>query len=186
MMIIPPDQRAPSILDFQLLEMSRLETPLGPMGMIASDKELYLLDFLDGSCIEKNIRYLRQQRGFSLQDGENHITRQVKYQLSQYFLGERRTFDLPLCLIGSPFQRKAWEALTTIPFGETRSYLQQAHLVGKPKSYRAVASANGANKMAIVLPCHRVIHANGALGGYGGGLSRKQWLINHESKIMKK
>lgn len=99
-----------------------------------------------------------------------------------YFSGKLRQFNTPTHLIGSPFQKKAWLALIDIPYGETRSYLQQAKVIGNPSAYRAVANANGANQLAIVVPCHRIINANGELGGYGGGVNRKQWLLEHERR----
>ena len=101
-------------------------------------------------------------------------------QLAEYFAGGRLEFDLPLQLIGTPFQRQVWNALAEIPYGETWSYAQLARRIGNPKACRAVGLANGSNPISIIVPCHRVIGANGSLTGYGGGLERKRWLLAHE------
>lgn len=109
---------------------------------------------------------------------------EAREQLAQYFAGERREFDLALDLsAGSGFQRAVWEALLTIPYGETRSYGQIARQVGRPDRARAVGAANGSNPIAIVVPCHRVIGSDGSLTGYGGGLARKRWLLDHEAGV---
>ena len=104
-------------------------------------------------------------------------------QLIQYFNGERRVFDLPINQPGTSFQHETWNQLMTIPFGKTLSYIQLAIKTGDPKATRAVASANGKNNVAIIVPCHRVIGANRELVGYGGGLWRKKWLLEHEMKV---
>jgi methylated-DNA-[protein]-cysteine S-methyltransferase len=101
-------------------------------------------------------------------------------QLSEYFSGTRREFDLPLRLQGTPFQQRVWRELTEIPFGETLSYGQLAKRIGKPSASRAVGLANGSNPISLIVPCHRVIGADGTLTGYGGGLERKRWLLAHE------
>ena len=106
-------------------------------------------------------------------------------QFDEYFAGERKIFDLPLQQTGTSFQQKVWDELINIPFGKTISYLQLARRLGDEKSIRAAASANGRNKLNIVVPCHRVIGSNGTLVGYGGGLPRKKWLLDHEKKMIK-
>jgi methylated-DNA-[protein]-cysteine S-methyltransferase len=103
-------------------------------------------------------------------------------QLREYFAGERRAFDLPLCLSGTDFQKLVWRQLTAIPFGETWSYGQLAKSLGNPSACRAVGLANGKNPIAIIVPCHRVIGADGTLTGFGGGLPRKEWLLTHEGR----
>jgi methylated-DNA-[protein]-cysteine S-methyltransferase len=105
-------------------------------------------------------------------------------QLDAYFAGERSTFELPLRMAGTPFQRLAWEALLTIPYGTTISYAEQARRIGRPGSARPVGAANGRNPIAIIVPCHRVIGSGGTLTGYGGGLPLKEWLLNHESTML--
>jgi len=104
-------------------------------------------------------------------------------QLIQYFNGERRIFELPINQTGTAFQQETWSLLMTIPYGKTISYLQLAIKTGDPKATRAVANANGKNNIAIIVPCHRVIGANKELVGYGGGLWRKKWLLEHEMKV---
>ena len=101
-------------------------------------------------------------------------------QLSEYFAGQRREFDIPLDLAGTEFQRAAWTALASVPYGETRSYRQQAEAIGRPKAVRAIGAANGRNPVPIVLPCHRIVGSDGSLTGYGGGLSIKEYLLKHE------
>lgn len=108
---------------------------------------------------------------------------QCTEQLIQYFNGQRRLFDIPLHQSGTPFQQDVWNLLTTIPFGKTISYLDLARKTGDPKATRAVANANGKNKIAIIIPCHRVIGSNRDLTGYAGGIHRKKWLLEHEMKI---
>ncbi len=110
--------------------------------------------------------------------------RQALAQLDAYFAGERTTFDLPLRMDGTDFQRLAWDALLTIPYGTTISYGEQARRIGRPEASRAVGAANGRNPIAIIVPCHRVIGSGGKLTGYGGGLPLKQWLLDHEAAVL--
>jgi AraC family transcriptional regulator of adaptative response/methylated-DNA-[protein]-cysteine methyltransferase len=114
--------------------------------------------------------------------GKNRFFKPLNDQLKEYFEGKRKIFTIPLELIGTPFQKKVWTALKTIPYGSTRSYLEIAKQIGNPNAIRATATANGDNKIAILIPCHRVIGQDGKLKGYGGGLWRKQYLIKLESK----
>ncbi|MCL4162548.1 UNVERIFIED_CONTAM: hypothetical protein GTU68_000659 [Idotea baltica] len=111
---------------------------------------------------------------------ENQILGLLREELDEYFHGKRRLFSVPLCPLGTEFQQSVWNILQEIPYGATQSYMQQAKLLNNPKGIRAVASANGMNKIAIVIPCHRVIGGDGSLTGYAGGLHRKKWLLNHE------
>jgi O-6-methylguanine DNA methyltransferase len=104
-------------------------------------------------------------------------------QLGAYFRGERRSFDLPLSMAGTPFQQRVWQALRDIPFGETVSYGEVARRIGAPDAFRAVGAANGQNPVPIIVPCHRVIGASGALTGFGGGIERKRWLLDHERAV---
>lgn len=114
---------------------------------------------------------------------DGHFLGDVTDQLSAYFAGRLRRFDLPVHLAGTPFQRQVWQALTEIPYGETISYAELARRVGNPNACRAVGLANGRNPIAVIVPCHRVIAADGTLGGYGGGLERKSWLLGHEMAV---
>lgn len=165
------------------LKASWLDTRLGPMLAVVDDAALHLLEFVDRRGLEREIERLRARRKQAIVPGETAITAQIATELAQYFAGERAVFETPLALLGSEFQRGVWAALQAIPVGETRSYSDVAVAIGKPDAVRAVAQANGANQLAIVIPCHRVIEANGELGGYGGGLSRKQWLLAHERQL---
>jgi methylated-DNA-[protein]-cysteine S-methyltransferase len=116
---------------------------------------------------------------------DDSALRSVREQLAAYFGGDLRDFDLPLRMPGTPFQRLVWAGLRAIPYGSTVSYAELALRIGRPGASRAVGSANGRNPISIVVPCHRVIAADGTLGGYGGGLDRKEWLLEHETTVRK-
>lgn len=162
------------------VHVTRVPTPLGPVIVGATDEALCLLEFADRRMLETQLRRIRKQLDAVLVPGETDITRRTAEQLEQYFAGERSQFDVPLKLGGTPFQRRAWEELRAIPYGETRSYGEQARRMGQPTAVRAVARANGDNRISIVIPCHRVIGSDGKLTGYGGGLWRKQRLLELE------
>ena len=117
--------------------------------------------------------------------GKNKHLDQVEDEIKQYFEGSRQGFEVEIDSPGTDFQAEVWTALKTIPFGQTRSYEAQATFLQKPKAVRAVASANGANRISIIIPCHRVIGKDGSLTGYGGGLERKQWLLDFENRLYK-
>lgn len=165
-----------------LLKATWLDTRLGPMIAIAGEEALYLLEFVDRRGLEREVERLRQKASAAIIPGITPPIRSIEEELGRYFEGSLKEFKTPLALLGSPFQKLTWEALKQIPYGETRSYTDIAVRVGQPSAFRAVARANGANQLAIVIPCHRVCQANGDLGGYGGGLARKKWLINHEKQ----
>lgn len=172
---------APTKLDLKsVLKASWLDTRLGPMIAIASDTALYLLEFVDRRGLEREIQRLREKTRSAIIPGITAPIHSIEKELSLYFDGKLKAFKTPLCIEGSPFQQQVWDELKKIPVGATRSYLDIAKAVGRPAAFRAVAQANGANQFAIVIPCHRVINANGKLGGYGGGIVRKEWLINFE------
>ncbi|MEO3945851.1 trifunctional transcriptional activator/DNA repair protein Ada/methylated-DNA--[protein]-cysteine S-methyltransferase [Gorillibacterium sp. CAU 1737] len=172
---------APTRFDNGLaLKASWLDTPLGPMMAIADEEALYLLEFVDRRGLEREIERLRKWLKAAILPGETEPIRSIQTELQLYFEGALTTFATPLRYVGSPFQALVWDALRAIPSGETRSYADLARFLGKPTAYRAVAQANGANQLAIVIPCHRVINSDGELGGYGGGLRRKEWLLAHE------
>ena len=167
-----------------ILKASWIETPLGPMVAIADEKVLYLLEFADLRGLEREVERLRKKTKSAIIPGKTQPISSIESELKQYFAGTLIEFKTPLLLLGSFFQNRVWEELKKIPFGKTRSYAEVATALGKPTAYRAVANANGSNQFAIVIPGHRVINTNGDWGGYGGGLPRKKWLINHElSKI---
>lgn len=123
-------------------------------------------------------RYLKT----TIEEGENRHFRILIEQLKEYFEGTRKVFSVPLVTPGTDFQQAVWKELMKIPYGTTRSYLEQSVALGKPDSIRAVANANGMNRISIIIPCHRVIGSDGHLTGYGGGLKRKKWLLDHEKR----
>lgn len=168
---------------YSLLKATWLDTPLGPMIAIADEDALYLLEFVDRRGLEREIERLRQRTKSAIIPGHTQPISSIEKELGLYFAGKLTTFSTPLFFLGSPFQKQVWEALKQIPYGQTRSYTDIAKAIGKPTAFRAVAAANGANQIAIVIPCHRVVNTNGDLGGYGGGITRKQWLINHEKSF---
>ncbi|WP_169088672.1 bifunctional transcriptional activator/DNA repair enzyme AdaA [Paenibacillus sp. PL91] len=166
----------------QILKASWLDTQLGPMIAIADEEALYLLEFIDRRGLEREVEQLRRRTRAAVIPGNTLPICSIENELSDYFEGKLTEFNTPLMLLGSPFQEKVWEQLRKIPSGQTASYADIAKEIGKPNAYRAVAQANGTNQLAIVIPCHRVINSNGDLGGYGGGISRKEWLLGHEKK----
>jgi AraC family transcriptional regulator of adaptative response/methylated-DNA-[protein]-cysteine methyltransferase len=168
--------------DAALLQAAWIETPLGPMLAIASDAALELLEFVDRRALETELRRLRTTLG-AVVPGDNAVLRQTRAELGEYFDGRRTTFDVPVHQRGSAFQLKVWRALCEIPYGQTRSYSEIARQVGSPAAVRAIGRVNGQNQVAIIVPCHRVIRADGSLCGYGGGRWRKQWLIEREGGI---
>jgi len=163
-----------------LLTAAWIETPLGPMLAMAGDHGLELLEFVDRRALETELRALQDKLGAAIVPGDHPILTRTAAQLREYFAGTRRQFDIPLSQHGSAFQLAAWSALCEIPYGETRSYSDMARRVGSPGAVRAIGRVNGQNQLAIVVPCHRVIRADGTLCGYGGGRWRKQWLLDHE------
>lgn len=166
----------------QVLKASWIDTPLGPMLTVADDEALYLLEFVDRRGLEKEIQRLKKKTKLPIIPGKPKPAKQIEEELKGYFSGKILEFKTPLLLLGTPFQKRVWEELQKIPSGETRSYAEIAKIIGKPSAFRAVALANGANQIAIVIPCHRVINSNGGLGGYGGGINKKEWLLKHERK----
>lgn len=153
------------------LQKTKIETPLGPMIAISDADYLYQLTFSDLSQAHEII------------SGENKISKMITSELKNYFDGKYVEFRTPVKFIGTDFQKNVWKKLQTIPVGKTISYLTLAEKIKKPTAYRAIANANGANPLAIIVPCHRVVRENGELGGYNGGASRKAWLIQHEKKV---
>ncbi|MFI4956892.1 MAG: methylated-DNA--[protein]-cysteine S-methyltransferase [Gammaproteobacteria bacterium] len=159
---------------YQLREVksSTIETPLGLMIAMADKDALYCLAFADEMHV--NVK------SFQMTLGVTDPIRSIQQELDNYFAGTLKIFSTPLGFVGTPFQQTTWRALQQIPYGETRAYAELACMIEKPTASRAVANANGANPLSIVVPCHRVINSNGKLGGYAGGISRKEWLLKHE------
>ena len=175
---------APSkIGEDKVLKASWIDTLLGPMIAIADESALYLLEFVDRRGLEKEVECLRKKTKLAIIPGVTKPIDLIKNELDQYFRGELKEFKTPLLFLGSPFQKQVWEELQKIPPGETRSYAEIAISIKRPTASRAVAGANGANQLALIVPCHRVINATGELGGYGGGVIRKKWLLNHEKGL---
>jgi len=170
----------------QIIKVTRILTPLGPMIAGATQNGVCLLEFLDRKMIETQLNRIKKLLNAHLIPGINKHFNPLSKQLKEYFDGKRKKFTLNLELTGTSFQNKVWTALQTIPYGSTRSYQEQAKIVGNPKATRAVAKANGDNRIAIIIPCHRVIGQDGKLKGYGGGLWRKQYLLNLETKNRQK
>ncbi|WP_258103920.1 bifunctional transcriptional activator/DNA repair enzyme AdaA [Marinoscillum sp. MHG1-6] len=168
-----------------VIHLHRFETPLGPMYAGATDEGLCLLEFTDRRMLETEFADLRKRLNGHILPGENEFTKLAEKQVLEYFEGTRAKFDIPLVIPGTEFQVRVWEELGKIPPGKTRSYQQQAEALGNPDAVRAVARANGMNRIAIIIPCHRVIGSDGSLTGYAGGLPRKKWLLEHEGAIAK-
>ena len=153
-----------------VMQFRTIDSPVGPLTLAGEGRRLMHLLMVDQTHEPSQQGWVRDDDAFL----------GAVEQLGEYFDGERREFDIELDLVGTAFQRRVWEALLTIPYGETRSYGEIAELISSPGAFRAVGLANGRNPIAIIVPCHRVIGANGSLTGYGGGLERKQVLLEHE------
>ena len=162
------------------LKADWLESPVGPLLAIADATHLRLLEFFERDILPTELNKLRQASGSAIALGRPLPIRQLAEELDGYFAGRSARFDTPCAPVGTAFERRAWDALLAIPAGEARSYGEQAKALGQPTATRAVARANGANPIAIVIPCHRIIGADGSLTGYGGGRWRKRWLLDHE------
>jgi AraC family transcriptional regulator of adaptative response/methylated-DNA-[protein]-cysteine methyltransferase len=163
-----------------VLEVSRVPSPLGPMLAVASPEALVLLDFVDRRALPTQVQRIRERMQAVFVPGRPPLVDRAETELAEYFAGKRRHFDLPTAQPGTGFQHEVWAALADIPYGETRSYGSLARDLGRPTAVRAVGRANGHNALAIVVPCHRVVGAGGKLTGYGGGLWRKQRLLDLE------
>lgn len=162
------------------LNAALLETPLGPMLAAAGDTAVCLLEFADRRGLERSYQEMRRRFGLPVVPGENLVLKKLGDELTEYFAGERREFSVPIELRGTEFQKRVWRELTHIPYGQTASYEEIARRVGKPTAVRAVARANGTNRLCLLVPCHRVIAKDGTLSGYGGGLWRKRALLELE------
>lgn len=148
--------------------IDHLETPLGPMEITADDRAVLSIHFVERTQAAQ----------------PNEVTRLCKAQLTEYFAGQREQFELPLAPQGTEFQRGVWQALVEIGFGKTSTYSDIARRINNPKAVRAVGAANGKNPLTIVVPCHRIIGADGSLTGYASGVERKSWLLKHESNSL--
>ena len=162
----------------------RIDTPLGAMVAVVDDEGLRLLEFIDRRATERELSFLRARLRTNVVPGKHRHLENVRSQLTNYFAGKSLVFDVPLAPVGSEFQLRAWKILQSIPVGETRSYSWMAKRLGDVNARRAVGRANGTNMICIIIPCHRVIRADGTLCGYGGGLWRKKWLLDHERRCI--
>ena len=160
---------------------THLETPLGTMVAGATDQGVCLLEFADRPMLPTQLKRVEARLGGKPTPGDHRYLRTLEEQLAGYFAGGRKDFDIPLVLAGTDFQERVWRCLLEVPYGRTISYDELARRAGSPGGSRAAGGANGDNRIAIVVPCHRVIRANGDLGGYGGGIRRKQRLLALEA-----
>ncbi len=165
----------------QIINIIRIETPLGTMLAGAVDNGICLLEFSDRKMLETELKALAKSYNADIIQGNHHHFDLLKSQLMEYFDGKRREFTVPLSTPGTEFQKLVWETLQKIPYGSTLSYKQQSTTLRKPNAVRAVAHANGMNRISIIIPCHRVIGEDGNLTGYGGGIWRKKWLLDFEN-----
>ena len=163
-----------------VLHIAWIGSPLGPMLAAAGEDGVYLLEFADRRALPSQIVTLRRHFPGPVVAGSNEHLLELEAELEEYFAGRRLAFETPLVRRGTPFQEAVWERLCAIPAGETRSYAEIAREIGRPSAVRAVARANGENRLAILVPCHRVIGSDGSPTGYGGGVWRKEWLLAHE------
>jgi AraC family transcriptional regulator of adaptative response/methylated-DNA-[protein]-cysteine methyltransferase len=160
-------------------------SPVGKFIIGTTERGCCLFESCDRGGIERIRARMMKRYNAELKEGTNSLIDEIKKQSDEYFAGTRKVFDFPLDQKGTTFEKSVWNALRTIPYGETRSYGEMASQLGKPGAARAVGRANGMNYIAVVIPCHRVIDSNGNLHGYGGGLWRKRWLLEHEGAIPK-
>ena len=164
----------------EAITLSWIRTAAGPLIVGTTEQAVCLLEFSDRRMLESQLRTLRRRFQAALLPGSNRIVSSLQQQLDEYFSGARREFTIPLSYPGTAFQQRVWSTLRDIPYGSTCSYKEVARRVGHPQAVRAVGTANGMNRIAILIPCHRVVNASGELGGYGGGLWRKRMLLDLE------
>lgn len=164
-----------------VIYMTEISTPLGPMLAGATSKGICVLEFNNRIRLDKELTDLQQLLNAVIIPGRNHFSDQVETELREYFEGKRKTFSVPLHIPGNEFSQSVWKTLQEIPYGETWSYKQQAEVMNNPKAIRAIATTNGRNRLAIIIPCHRVIGSNGTMTGYAGGIEKKKWLLKFES-----
>lgn len=160
--------------------ITMIESRLGPLLAATTDEGIALLEFTDRRMLENNLEQIRRRLSCALVPGGHPLLDQIRAELEEYFAGKRSAFEVPLSMRGTPFQEKVWTELRRIPHGETISYDELARRIGQPTAQRAVARANGMNRICILIPCHRVIGKDGSLTGYGGGLWRKRLLLGLE------
>jgi AraC family transcriptional regulator of adaptative response/methylated-DNA-[protein]-cysteine methyltransferase len=162
------------------LMLAWIESPLGPLVAAATETHLVLLEFTERRMLDAQFATLRRLYRRPIVPGDNAVLSLLKKEVAEYFDGKRDRFTVPIQFPGTPFQRRVWEGLRAIPFGKSISYEELARRIGEPRASRAVGHSNGLNRIAILVPCHRVVGKDGSLGGYGGGIWRKQALLELE------
>jgi AraC family transcriptional regulator of adaptative response/methylated-DNA-[protein]-cysteine methyltransferase len=167
-----------------VVHVTELATPVGPMLAAANETHLLLFDFKHRRMLDTQLERVRRAMQCTFASGESPVFDHLRGELDEYFRGERAEFTVPLDVPGTPFQMRVWDTLRRIPSGTTTTYARLAESIGQPAAIRAVARANGDNRIAILIPCHRVIGSDGQLVGYGGGLSRKRQLLNLEGRAL--
>ncbi|MHA6727507.1 bifunctional transcriptional activator/DNA repair enzyme AdaA [Chryseobacterium sp. A301] len=177
--VSPKNSKAQRIID-----LKRIETPIGTMYAAATEEGICMLEFTDRRMLETEFKDLAKSLNATIIQGDNPHFDTLEKELSEYFEGIRKEFTVPLSPVGTEFQKSVWEILRKIPYGETWNYRRQSEVLGDVKKVRAVANANGMNKISILIPCHRVIGSDGTLTGYGGGIWRKQKLLELEKSIL--
>jgi len=178
---------ATEIIPFQneerrVITATTIDTPLGKMNATAIDQGICFFDFADKEILAIQIARLQRIFKAELHHGDNNHLQALRTQINEYFSGQREIFRIPLILSGTEFQNKIWKELQNITYGTTRTYKQLAEKIGQASAARAVANANANNRIAIIIPCHRVIASNGKLAGYAGGLWRKEYLLELENQ----
>jgi AraC family transcriptional regulator of adaptative response/methylated-DNA-[protein]-cysteine methyltransferase len=168
----------------EIIYRKTIQTPLGEMFACAVEEGICLLEFTDRKNIELQLKSLSKALNAEFVEKDHKHFQQLEEELIEYFEGKREQFKTPLFITGTEFQKKVWQLLIEIPMGITRTYKQQSEFLGNLKAIRAVGTANGMNKIAILIPCHRVIGSNGELVGYAGGIWRKQKLLELEKAIL--
>jgi len=167
-----------------IMQKKEILTPIGNMIAVADSNYLYMLQFTQFVNIKKQLFPLEMRNAGKIEFGANKILLSIESELKKYFAGDIKNFTTPVKFEGSDLQNLAWRSLQTIEYGESVSYKEQANIVGKPRAVRAIANANASNKLSIIVPCHRVIKADGNMGGYSGGGSRKSWLLSFEKEML--
>ncbi len=166
------------------LTLGKFQTNLGEMIVLVRNNKLVLLEFADRKNIDKQIKQQEKLFQATIEAGKHELIQIIHTQITEYFDNMRKQFELPLSITGTTFQKQVWTALSKLPYGKTLSYSEFANQIKMPKAVRAVANAVAANKLAIVIPCHRIIGAKGTLTGYAGGLKRKEFLLNLENVLI--
>lgn len=165
-----------------MITVTYIDTPLGKMLAGTTDNGICIFDFEYRKMMPQIQKRVTTYLEDDFEDGHHPHFDTLKVQLEEYFSGDRKDFDIPLVYTGTDFQNRVWNALLDVPYGTTRTYMQQTKVLGDEKAIRAVARANGENCLAIIVPCHRIVGSNGSLTGYAGGLRNKKWLLEHEAK----